>query len=400
MSTRRRLRSAVIGMGFIGPNHVDAVRRGGYADVVVVADADAARAEMRANVLAVPAWTADIDALLSDPNIDVVHVCTPNATHVAFASAALEADKHVVVEKPMAPDVQAAHHLRSLARARGRHLMVAFTYRGYPQVRRARALVADGEAGDVRLVHGAYLQDWLSEPDDYNWRIDPAVGGASRAVADIGTHWFDLAEFVSGVRVTEVFADLATFIPVRYRTAQDTLAFGTAMGARTSVQVSSEDAATILLRFEGGRRGSFVVSQVSPGHRNDLVLEVGASRLSLAWQQESPERLWLGSRADNRIVDRLVYDQPTGVPDLPIGHPEGWAEAFRDVMRPFYWAVANDVAPDQVSDGSYPSADDGQRSVAFVEAVLRSSQSRRWEQMPTVESWRSQPEVAGHAASQ
>jgi predicted dehydrogenase len=382
MSGRRRLRAAVIGMGFIGPNHVDAVRRGGHADVVAVADESAERAESRASALAIPARTADIDTIVGDPGIDVIHVCTPNLTHVAIASAALQAEKHVVVEKPMAPDAAAAHQLSALARARGSHLMVAFTYRGYPQVRRARALIADGEAGDVRLVHGSYLQDWLSDPEDYNWRIDPSVGGASRAVADIGTHWFDLAEFVSGIRAEEVFADLATLIPVRYRPEQGALAFGATTGPRTPVRIESEDAATILLRFAGGRRGALVVSQVSPGHRNDLTLEVGASRLSLAWRQESPEHLWLGSRADNRVIDRLVREQPTGVPDLPTGHPEGWSEALRDLFRPFYGAIAANVRPDQVPPGSYPSADDGLRAVEFVETVLRSARSGRWERMP------------------
>ena len=382
MSAGRRLRTAVIGMGLIGPQHVDAVRRGGYAEVVAAGGADPARVAVSAAALAIPAWSTDIDTLVGDPGIDVVHVCTPNATHVEIARAALAADKHVVLEKPMALDIAAADLLRNLARARGRHLLVAFTYRGYPQVRRARALVADGEAGEVRLVHGAYLQDWLSDPKDYNWRIDPALGGTSRAVADIGTHWFDLAEFVSGLRVAEVFADLATFIPVRYRPDQPTPAFGTASGARTPVHIESEDAATILLRFEGGQRGSLVVSQVSPGHRNDLALDIGAGRLSLAWRQEAPERLWLGSRADSRIVERLAGDQPIGVPDLPTGHPEGWGEALRDLFRPFYAAIAAGVPPDQVPAGSYPSADDGLRAVAFVEAVLRSSGSGRWEQMP------------------
>ena len=363
----------------MGPRHVDAVRRGGHAEIVAVADADGARAEAAAKALAIPRWTTDIATLLGDDDVDVIHICTPNQTHVALACSALEAGKHVVIEKPMATDMPSARRLGAVFRSQDRHVLVTFTYRGYPQVRAARSLVASGEAGKLRLIHGSYLQDWLSEPDDYNWRIDPALGGPSRAVADIGMHWFDLAEFVSGARVVEILADFATLIPTRYRPAHESVAFSKGTGTLTPVSIHTEDAATMLLRFEGGARGAVVVSQISAGHRNDLALEIAASHMSLAWRQEDPELLWLGTRADRRILDRQASEERVGVPDLPAGHPEGWAEALRDLMRPFYAAIAADLPVDKVPAGAYPSLDDGLRSAAFVDAALRSDRSGRWE---------------------
>jgi len=381
MNAPSRLRAAVIGAGFVGPHHVDALRRGGYAEVAVIADVDAARAQDAASALRVPAWTNHVDEVFADPAIDVVHVCTPNATHAELTSAALHAGKHVVVEKPLAPSYTEGRDLAALARERGRHGLVSFTYRGYPMVRRARSLVASGDVGDIRLAHGAYLQDWLSEPDDYNWRLERSEGGASRAVADIGTHWFDTVEFMTGLRVASVNADLATLIPERWRPAAAGNAFESGTGKKTLVGIETEDAATILLRFEGEARGVLLVSQVSPGHRNDLSIDLGGSKLSVAWRQEHPEQLWLGSRGDVRILDRAPSDQAWGVPDLPAGHPEGWAEALRDLFRPFYEAIAQGTDPGQVAPGAYPTLNDGARAVAFVEAVLRSSRSGQWESL-------------------
>ena len=376
----RRLRAAVIGTGFVGPFHVDAIRRTGLGEVVAVAGADAGRTAAKAAALGVERWTLDAAELIADPSIDVIHICTPNATHVALAEAALLAGRHVVVEKPIAIDAAAADRLVEVAQASGRHAMVAFTYRGYPMVRRARAVVQAGELGAIRLVHGAYLQDWLAEATDWNWRIDPVVGGASRAVADIGTHWFDTAEFISGERIEAVLADLATFMPFRRRpTGGSVEAFAGSSGPTESVAVASEDAATILVRFAGGARGACVISQVSIGHKNAFELEVGGARRSLAWAQESPERLSLRTREEETIVVRDGGEAGPGVPSLPAGHPEGWAEALRDLLRPFYAAIAAGQSPAAaVGAGAYPGLADGARAIHFVEAVLRSSREGRW----------------------
>jgi predicted dehydrogenase len=373
-----RLRAAVIGTGFVGPFHVDAVRRGGLAEVVAIAGSNPERTSARARALGVPNATTDVEAMLADPAIDVVHVCTPNDTHVALARRALEMGKHVVVEKPLALTLGDARELAALAIRAGRHAMVAFTYRGYPMVRRARQLVAAGELGSLRLVHGAYLQDWLAEETDYNWRLEPG-SGISRAVADIGSHWVDTAEFVSGRRVSAVFADLATFLPARQRPLVETAAFEAASGESETVAIASEDAATILLRFDDGSRGAMVISQVSPGRKNAFSFEIAGSRASLAWEQERPESLWIGSRSETRRLMREPEATTSGVPSLPAGHPEGWAEALRDVMRGFYAAVANgDPTPTRDDDARYPTLAAGVRAVAVVEAVVESAHRESW----------------------
>jgi predicted dehydrogenase len=377
----RLIRAAVIGTGFVGPFHVDAIRRGGYGDVVAVVGSDPARTKARAAALGVSRGTTDVREVLDDPSIEVVHVCTPNRTHVELATAVLEAGKHLVLEKPVALDSSSARGLADLARRQGLHAGVALTYRGYPMVRRARALVQAGETGPIRLVHGGYIQDWLSAATDYNWRLEPELGGASRAVADIGSHWFDTAEFISGLRVEEVFADLATFLPRRSRPLDGSVAFAASGGPVEEVDVHSEDAATILVRFAGGARGAAVISQVSPGRKNAFSLEVAGSQATLDWDQEDAERLWIRTREEARQLTRRPEDGPgpgPGIPSLPAGHPEGWAEAFRDLFRPLYAAVLAGEPPARGAGAAYPTLDDGARGVAFVEAVLASARDSRW----------------------
>jgi predicted dehydrogenase len=380
----RRVHAAVIGTGFVGPHHVDAVRRTGYADVDLLVGSDETRTARRAAELGVARWSTDLDEVLGDPAIDVVHVCTPNSTHVALARKTLEAGKHLVLEKPIAVDRAGAQELVDLAARSGRHAMVALTYRGYPMVRRARAAVADGEVGEIRLIHGSYIQDWLADATDYNWRVDPEAGGRSRAVADIGTHWFDTAEFISGLRVEAVLADLVTLIPTRTRSLGANVAFSSGDGPTESVQVVSEDAATILLRFEGGARGACVVSQVSTGHKNAMALNLDGALRSLAWEQEAPERLWLHARHESRLLVRDPGGEraAAGISSLPAGHPEGWGEALRDLLRPFYAAVAAGESPSP-GDAPYPTLQAGARSIDFVEAAIESSASGSWVSLDT-----------------
>jgi predicted dehydrogenase len=369
-----RLRAAVIGTGFVGPFHVDAVRRGGIGEVVVIAGSNPERTAARAEAMGVAA-TTDLNEVFDDPTIDVVHVCTPNWSHLELALKALEAGKHVVVEKPLALTSADARTLVDAARQAGRHGLVAFTYRGYPMVRRARRLVADGELGAIRLVHGAYLQDWLSEETDYNWRLEPRAG-ASRAVADIGSHWFVTAQFITGRRINAVLADLATFLPVRQKPLVETAAFASATGEREPVEIGSEDAATILVRFDDGSRGAAVLSQVSPGRKNAFGLEVDGAAASLAWQQERPEELWVGTRTESRGLVRQPEGVLHGLPPLPSGHPEGWAEAMRDLLRDFYAAIADGRSP--AGEQQYPTLEDGARAVALVDAVLESARAGQW----------------------
>lgn len=390
-----RLHTAIVGAGFIGPHHIDAVRRGGYADVVVLVDRDPDRGPVTARSLGVPRAVTDLEAVLGDPSVDVVHICTPNQTHVDMARAVMEAGKHVVVEKPIAIDRAGAASLLDVERRTGRHAAVALTYRGYPMVRRARELVREGHLGRLLLVHGGYLQDWLSDASDYNWRLDSAAGGVSRAFADIGTHWFDTVEFVTGARVTSVMADLATLVPVRHRPVRSGAASSAGSGATEAVTIDTEDAATVLIRFEDGARGAVVVSQVSPGHKNELTVQLSGSDRSLGWAQESPERLWLGARKESVVLERAPSGDrpPVGVPSLPAGHPEGWGEALRDLLRPFYAAIAAGDPPPSGHDAVYPTLADGARGIALIEAVLESSRIGRWVDVSPIKSQR-EPAIA------
>lgn len=382
MLEQRPLSAAVIGSGFVGPQHVDAIRRGGYANVVAMGGVDADQLASCARALRIDRATTDVAALIADPDIDIIHVCTPNATHVALAAAAIEAGKHVVIEKPLALESGAAWRLVELAAARHRHAMVSFTYQGYPMVRRAREIVDAGEIGSVRLVYGQYLQDWLAHESDYNWRVDSAAGGLSRAIADIGTHWFNTVEFMTGLRVEAVFADMATFIHRRAKPVAEATTFGGGLAAGGDVEVTSEDAANLLVRLTGGAMGACVVSQVSHGHKNDFAVELTGSTRSLAWRQEQPEQMWLASRDEARVLVRGPGAHTAGergAPSLPAGHPEGWGEALRDLLRPFYAAIAEGEEPGESSARfAYPTFADGARAVDFVEAARASAIDGRW----------------------
>jgi predicted dehydrogenase len=247
----------------MGPHHVEAIRRTGYGDVVALVGSDRKRAAACAQRLRVPRATTELAAVLSDPSIDVVHVCSRNRTHEAITLAVIEAGKHVMVEKPMALDPDGAARMAAVAKAKDLHIGVTFTYRGYPMVRRARALVRDGGVGEIRLAQGGYLQDWLSEPTDYNWRVDSTEAGRSRAMADIGSHWFDLMEFVTGERVVELLAETRTAIPARRRPLGDVATYEAVTGPTTEIAIDTEDEAIIIMRLAGGGMASCVLSQAA-----------------------------------------------------------------------------------------------------------------------------------------
>ena len=355
---------------------------------MAIAGSDADRTRARAAALGVAAGDGGPPVeLLDDPSIDVVHVCTPNRTHVEIATAVLEAGKHLVLEKPVALDSASRAGSGGPRPRGGRHAAVALTYRGYPMVRRARALVQAGEVGDSGSSTAATSRTgWPTRPTTTG-ASSRTLGGASRAVADIGSHWFDTAEFISGLRVEAVFADLATFLtaalPAR---SPERSAFGTPTGrprrspcAPRTRQRSSSDS-------RAAPAASAVISQVSPGRKNAFNLELAGSRATLDWDQEDAERLWVRTRDEARSLTRRPEDGPApgpGIPSLPAGHPEGWAEALRDLLRPFYAAIAAGEAPAVGSRAcDYPTLDDGARGVAFVEAVLSSASAGRWVSLP------------------
>ncbi len=367
--------AAVVGTGFIGAVHVEALRRIGV-EVRGVVGSSPERARQRAEDAGLPPAYASLEEALADDGVQVVHVTSPNHLHHAQVRAVLEAGRHVVCEKPLAMTSEQGADLLALARASGLVHAVNFNIRHYPLCRHLRGLVAEGGLGEVRLVTGSYLQDWLLRPDDWNWRLEPELGGSLRAVADIGSHWLDLLQDVTGLTVESVFAELTTFVPVRRQPTGPVETFAGAGDVPTTPrEIRTEDAATILLRFRGGARGSLTVSQVSAGRKNRLSFEVDGARGAMAWSSEASELLWLGSRDEaTRLVQRNPRSSP--VPELsrlPAGHAEGWADALSTVIRGFYDHVNGGERPPWVA-----TFEDGANGVHLAEAILASSRAERW----------------------
>jgi len=369
------LRAAIVGTGFVAAVHADALRRLGV-EVVGVAGSTPERA--RAKGIA-PAYESYED-LLADERVDVVHVTTPNHLHHAQVKAALAAGKHVVCEKPLATTSEESAELVELAERSGLVHCTNFNLRFYPLVQEARARVRAGELGEVWNVHGGYLQDWLALPTDWNWRLEPDKAGALRAVGDIGSHWMDTAQFVTGLRIVEVLADLATVIPVRRRPIGEVETFASADDVeREEVDVRTEDLAHVLLRFESGARGTFLVSQVSMGRKNSLRFEVDGSQGALAWDAERNEELWLGRReGPNEMLQRnaaLMHPTAAATTHLPPAHAEGYADTFRELYRAVYADVARGGPS---AEPHYPTFRDGHDQNVLADAVALSSRERRW----------------------
>jgi predicted dehydrogenase len=371
----REIGAGVAGTGFIGVVHVDALRRLGV-EVRGVVGSTPERAATKGIATAYESY----EAMLDDDRVDVVHLATPNHLHHPQAKQALAAGKHVVCEKPLALTSRESAELVELAERSGLVHCTNFNLRFYPIVQEARERIRSGEVGEVWNVHGGYLQDWLARPDDWNWRLEPERGGELRAVGDIGSHWLDLTQFVTGRAVVEVFADLATAIPVRHRPKGEVETFAEAKNMpREDAAMSSEDIAHILVRYDGGARGSLVVSQVSTGRKNSLRFEVDGSEGALAWDSERHEELWIGRRDEpNELLLRngmLMHEEAASRTHLPVAHAEGFADTFRELYRAVYADVAQG-GPSERPD--YPTFRDGHVENVLCDAVATSSRERRW----------------------
>jgi predicted dehydrogenase len=372
----KTLGMGLVGPGFIAAHHIDAVRRLGHVEIVGLAGSSEASAQKRARELGVGRAYASYRDLLADPAVHVVHNTTPNHLHREISLAALRAGKHVVSDKPLASNLQESRELHEAARDAGVAHVVTFNYRGHALVQQARAMIAKGKLGAPVFVHGCYLQDWLTDDTTYSWRLDPRRGGASSALGDIGSHWCDLAEHVTGARIVAVLADLYTGVPVRHVAAAPTRAFAKAKATtRREVKITSEDTASVLLRFDNGTRGCVTVGQVLPGHKNDLRLEVNGRLASLAWRQENPNELWLGhhDRA-NAVLSRdpaLLDPAARGYAHLPAGHPEAWSDAFRNLIADAYAWIRKGGTP-QTKPSALPTFADGYRNALVIDAMLKS----------------------------
>lgn len=373
----KRIGMGLVGPGFVGAHHIDAVRRLGFVDVVAIAASTDASARRKADAFGVPKSYGNFEALVADPVVHVVHNTTPNHLHVPVILAALARGKHVISDKPLAMTAADARTLLDAANRAGVVHAVTFNYRGNPLVQQAREMIAAGDLGPVHFIHGAYLQDWLLEATDFSWRLEPEKGGESSAVADIGSHWCDLVQHVTGQRIVEVLADLTTVIDTRFKPSASTEAFArSGDAAREPIAVRSEDLASILLRFEGGAKGSLSVGQVCAGHKNGLWFEVNGSQASLRWLQERQNELWIGRRdSANTVLAKdpsLLAPGARGYAHLPGGHQEGWADAFCNVMRDIYGFIAAGKRPGDPRPPAFATFEDGYQSACVVDAILES----------------------------
>jgi predicted dehydrogenase len=371
--------AAVIGTGFIGTVHVEALRRIGV-QVRGVLGSTPERGASRAAALGVPHAWPSLDALLDDPAVDVVHVTSPNHLHVAQASAILRSGRHVVCEKPLSMTAPEAAGLVELAASSGQVNAVNFNIRFYPLHQHVRELIGSGGLGDVRFVTGHYFQDWLLHDTDWNWRLDPDKGGSLRAVGDIGSHWLDLTSFLTGLPIVAVMADVATFVPLRHQPTGPVETFSTDRSADTvDREMATEDVATILLRFANGARGSVAVSQISPGRKNSLRWEIDGSDAAAAWDSETPDHLWLGHRdRPNEILLRnpaLMGEAGRVASALPGGHVEGFADTFSALFRAIY---ADVVAGRPALDPPYATFAAGYDEMLVNDAIARSARTGRW----------------------
>lgn len=355
----KTVKAGVIGLGFIGPAHIEALRRIGGVEVTAVASGTLDKAMQVAEYYSIPRTHDDWNGVITDENVEVVHNCTPNYLHFEINRAAILAGKHVVSEKPLTVNSQESGQLVRLARKNRVVNAVNFNYRFYPLVQQARKMMEKGELGDVYLVHGHYLQDWLYYDTDYNWRLEIEMNGPSRAMADIGSHWCDLVQFVTGRRIRRLLADLVTVHNVR----------------------KTEDAGSVLIEFDGGARGVFTVSQVSAGRKNRLWFKIDGSKRAISWDQEKPNELWIGYRDEaNGIVlkDPALLDG--GVrkyAHYPGGHPEGYPDGLKNVFATVYDFIRQGKDP-QVDEPDFPTFEDGHLEVNLVEAILKSHRDRKW----------------------
>jgi predicted dehydrogenase len=371
----REIKAAVVGTGFIGVVHVEALRRLGV-EVTGIVGSTPERAAEKARAAALPAPYPSFEAMLADPAVDVVHLTTPNHLHYPQVQAVLAAGKHVVCEKPLAMNSEETAELLRLADESGLVHAVNFNIRFYAQNQEARRRVQTGEVGEPRLISGGYLQDWLLLDTDWNWRLDPAEGGSLRAVGDIGSHWIDLVTFITGRHVEAVMADLTTFINVRKQPTGPVETFsGAAAGETVDTMMETEDAAGLLLRLTGGARAVVTISQVSAGRKNRLSWEIDGSEAALAWHSEAPEALWVGHRErPNELLLREAGDYPPG-------HAEGFPDTFKHLYRAVYAAVANGGPPDEPD---YPTFADGHEEALIADAVARSHAEQRWVEVDSV----------------
>jgi predicted dehydrogenase len=384
----QRFKTAVFGTGFVGRVHLEGIRRLGNVDLYAIGEPQIEKANQLAAEFGVTKTDADYRRILEDPAVDAVHICTPNALHFPMVKDALAAGKHVICEKPLATSVDEAKQLVSLAAQSKRRNATFHNLRFYPMVQQMRRMREDGDLGEILVVQGTYSQDWLLYDTDWNWRIDSKSNGPSRCMADIGSHWCDMAEHVTGQRITSLCADLQTFYKTRKRPKGPIETFaGKTLRPEDYVEVpiDTEDFGAVVFRMGEKARGTFTASQMSAGRKNRLNIEIFGTKAGVSWDQERPDELWIGQRnSPNQIIVKdpsLLKDRARSYADLPGGHSEGYDDTFKQVFRRFYASIGDPSAQPE-----YPQFVDGLRQLNILEAELKSNDSRSWVDVPAFQA--------------
>lgn len=374
-----QLHAAIVGPGFVGRAHLEALRRLGIPVQGILASTPE-RSKAAADSLHLPRAYNSLDEIAADTSVQVVHLCTPNNLHFQDTSQLLRAGKHVLCEKPLALDSRESAALVSVLKDTGLVGVVTYNLRYYPLCQESRALIRKGAIGQVKLIHGSFLQDWLLFPTDWNWRLEAKLGGQLRAVSDIGTHWLDLVTWVTNSKVSELCADLATVLPTRRRPKGRVETFQKAGTAETEeVMISTDDYASVLLHFENEARGVMTVSQVSPGRKTRLWFEIDGTEGSLSFDSESPNQLWIGRR--DRACEVLPKDPTLQTPEsrgyaaYPGGHPEGYPDTFVQLFKDVYSYIA---AGDFRAPRTFPTFETGHDELVLCEAIAESAQNKSW----------------------
>lgn len=376
-----KIKVAVVGTGFIGPAHIEALRRLPNVEVVALCEVNQELADTKAAQLGIPKGYTFED-MLKVQEIQAVHICTPNFLHYSQSKAALEAGKHVICEKPLAKDLAEAKELVAIANQSGLVNAVHFNLRYYPMVRQMKAARESGELGEIFTVLGSYLQDWLYYNTDYNWRLEPDKSGDSRAIADIGSHLMDIIEYITGLKTTQVMADFNTVHKIRKKPLKPIETYSGKMLTPedyADVSINTEDTANVLLRFDNGNTGSITVSQVAAGRKNQLKLEISGSKKAFCFNSESPNELWMGHRDKaNEVLLKdpsLANSAAAGIISFPGGHNEGFPDTSKQLFKEVYAAIE---AGKQPENPSFPTFEDGYRELLICERILESTRKQAW----------------------
>jgi predicted dehydrogenase len=376
----RKIKTAVIGAGFMGKVHTEGIRRLGNVEVVAAAAVSKEEAERFGQLMSIDRVTDDYREIVADPEIEAVHVCTPNALHAPVSIAAMQAGKHVLCEKPLAMSAAEARQMLEVARQTGVVHCVNHNLRYYPVLQHVRQMIARGDLGEILIVQGTYVQDWLLYDTDYNWRLDVKDSGPMRVVADIGSHWMDLIQHLTGLKITALCADMETFHKKRKRpkVAIETFAGKTLRPEEyDEVEIPTEDYGAVLLHLGERARGAYTVSQMAVGNKNRFHIEIYGTQSGVMWNQEMPDQLWIGHRNEpNQLIVKdpaLLAGPAASFADLPGGHSEGYDDTHKQVYKRFYRRIADPSAP-----VDFPTFEDGVWGMELLEKIMESHKSRSW----------------------